>query len=135
MNNTSAKYIHPLELVAITDTWLNDEVIDQLISINEYNIFRNDRSYLARSWKRSLWVHVGLVIRPYRLPTQLSGLIYCVLYNPTVTPLQEQMDLIVSYIIDIILLTLLIRIVELSFSATLIMYIFAIYYLTTLLNR
>ena len=37
--------VHPMEFVAVTETWLNDEVVDQLIQVNKYNIFRNDRSH------------------------------------------------------------------------------------------
>ena len=37
--------IHPIEFIAVTETWLNDTVPEQLIYINNYNIFRNDRSY------------------------------------------------------------------------------------------
>ena len=131
--------MHPLELVAITETWLNDEVMDQLISINEYNIFRNDRSYMAE-----VDVPVPLSLPTYHLkeekilktqPLSACGSGYtaisssniiiwlnllCSIQHPPVYPLQEQMDLIVAYIIDKILLGLLIRIVGLSFSATLI---------------
>ena len=37
--------IHPIEFIAVTETWLKDTVPEQLIYINNYNIFRNDRSY------------------------------------------------------------------------------------------
>ena len=37
--------IHSIEFIAVTETLLNDTVPDQLIYKNNYNIFRNDRSY------------------------------------------------------------------------------------------
>ena len=96
--------IHPVEFVAITETWLNDEVINQLIFINRYDIFRNDRSYgrgggvcaffsadipskrredLENVAVECMWIW----LHSYRLPRQLSGLSCCVLYNPPDTPL------------------------------------------------
>ena len=100
--------IHPIEFIAGTETWLNDTVPEQLIYINNYNIFRNDRSYsrgggvcafistnipakrrmdrLENPSHECLW----LWLRPHSLPRHLTGLICCVLYNPPDTPVNEQ---------------------------------------------
>ena len=108
--------IHPIEFIAVTETWLNDTVPEQLIYINNYNIFRNDRSYsrgggvcasistnipakrrmdLENPSHECLW----LWLRPHRLPRYLTGLICCVLYNPPDTPVNEQKEL-TAYLID-----------------------------------
>ena len=104
--------IHSIEFIAVTETWLNDTVPDQLIYINNYNIFRNDRSYsrggvistnipakrrmgLENPSHECLWIW----LRPHRLPRHLTGLICCVLYNPPDTPVNEQKEL-TAYLID-----------------------------------
>ena len=108
--------IHPIEFIAVTETWLNDTVPEQLIYINNYNIFRNDRSYsrgggvcafistnipakrrmdLENPSHECLW----LWLRPHRPPRHLTGLICCVLYNPPDTPVNEQKEL-TAYLID-----------------------------------
>ena len=37
--------IYSIEFIAVTETWLKDTVPEQLIYINNYNTFRNDRPY------------------------------------------------------------------------------------------
>ena len=107
--------IHPIGFIAVTETWLNDTVPEQLIYINNYNIFRNDRSNsrgggvcafisanipakrmdLENPSHECLW----LWLRPHRLPRHLTGLICCVLYNPPDTPANEKKEL-TAYLID-----------------------------------
>ncbi len=35
---------NPMDLVAITESWLHKDIDDSLISISDYNIYRNDRT-------------------------------------------------------------------------------------------
>ena len=105
-----------MDFIAITESWLNDEIDDHLLSINGYTIYRKDRAHcrgggvcafvstdvpstrrldLDNSAFECLWVW----LRPHRLPRPLSGIICCVLYNPPDTHSQEQRDL-VSLIIE-----------------------------------
>ena len=105
-----------MEFVTVTETWLNDEVVNQLIQVNKYNIFRNDRSHVRgggvcafvctdipstrrKDLENPAFECLWLWMRPYRLPRQLTGLICCVLYNPPDTLVNEQMELS-SYIIQ-----------------------------------
>ena len=37
--------MYSIGFIAVTETWLKDTVPEQLIYINNYNIFRNDRPY------------------------------------------------------------------------------------------
>lgn len=104
------------DFVAITETWLNSSIDDNLISINDFIVYRKDRSHCRGggvgafvsscipSKRRSdlesdrfecLWVW----LRPHRLPRPLTGLLCCVVYNPPDTPAQDQDDLR-KYIIE-----------------------------------
>lgn len=108
--------IQPLEFVTITETWLNDEVLDQLIHINDYNTFRNDRSHgrgggvcafvstnipiiRRKDLENPVFECLWLWLRPYRLPRHLTGLICCVLYSPPDTLIHEQKELS-AYIVE-----------------------------------
>ena len=87
--------VNTVNLVAVTETWLNDDIEDNLVSIRGYNIFRRDRPhrrggevcvYLSEhihAKRRTdlesdnfecLW----LWLRPTRLPRPLSGIAVCV---------------------------------------------------------
>ena len=37
--------VNSVNLVAVTETWLNDDIEDNLVSIRGYNIFRRDRPH------------------------------------------------------------------------------------------
>ena len=108
--------MHPLEVVAITESWLTNEIIDELVLINGYNTFRKDRMHgrgggvcafvsadipckrrqdLEDPSFECMWVW----LRPVRLPRKISGLICAILYNPPDTPLSKQKDL-VKYMVD-----------------------------------
>ena len=43
MDELSPLNMHPLEVVAITESWLTNEIIDELVMIDGYNTFRKDR--------------------------------------------------------------------------------------------
>ena len=95
--------VHTVNLVAVTETWLNDDIEDNLVSISGYNIFRRDRPYrrgggvcvylsehihakrrtdLESDNFECLW----LWLRPTRLPRPLSGMAVCVVYHPPGLP-------------------------------------------------
>ena len=80
------------DLVAITESWLNNDIDNSLLSINGFNLFRKDRVFgrgggvcvylkddipckqrvdLENSHFECLW----LSLRPKRLPRPLSGIV------------------------------------------------------------
>ena len=98
--------VNTVNLVAVTETWLNDDIEDNLVSISGYNIFRRDRPYrrgggvcvylsehihakrqtaLESDNFECLW----LWLRPTRLPRPLSGIAVCVVYHPPGLPEHE----------------------------------------------
>ena len=107
---------HPLEVVAITESWLTNDIIDEMVLIDEYNTFRKDRMH-GRGGGVCAFVSVDIPckrrqdledpsfecmwvwLRPVRLPRKISGLICAILYNPPDTPQPEQKDL-VKYMVD-----------------------------------
>ena len=108
--------IYPLEFIAVTETWLTDTIPDQVIHMNNYNVFRNDRSHSRgggvcaftstsipakrrTDLENPLFECLWLWLRPYRLPRDLTGIICCVLYNPPDTPISDQQEL-TAYLID-----------------------------------
>ena len=44
------------DIVLVTETWLNDHVEDNFLSLPHYNIFRHDRQY-RRGGGVGLWIH------------------------------------------------------------------------------
>lgn len=98
--------VNTVNLVAVTETWLNDDIEDNLVSITGYNIFRKDRHYrrgggvcvylsehipakrrtdLESDNFECLW----LWLRPTRPPRPLSGIAVCVVYHPPGLPEHE----------------------------------------------
>ena len=90
-------------VVAVTESWLNIDIEDGLVSINGYNIFRKDRPsrrgggvwvYLPHGTyvKRRLDLEhenlecLWLWLRPTRLPRPLSGIAVCIVYHPLGLP-------------------------------------------------
>lgn len=41
---TALLSVNPVDLVAITEPWLNNDIQDSLLHINGFNLFRNDRT-------------------------------------------------------------------------------------------
>ena len=89
----------PFSFVAVTESWLNGDIEDHLLSIQGYNIYRRDRAF-GRGGGVCAFVADGIPtkhrfdlesasfealwrwLRPHRLPRPLSGILCCVLYNP-----------------------------------------------------
>ena len=97
-------------VVAVTESWLNSDIEDGLVSINGYNIFRKDRSsrrgggicvYLPQGTyaKRRLDLEhenlecLWLWLRPTRLPRPLSGIAVCIVYHPPGLPVENHRQL------------------------------------------
>ena len=99
-----------VDFVAITETWLNGDFEDHLLSICGYNIFWRDRvhsrgggvcGYLAQNIPcrhlldlenpnfECLWVW----LRPNRLPRPLSGIVVCMVYHPPGLPAEDHRSL------------------------------------------
>ena len=93
-------------VVAVTESWLNSDIEDGLVSINGYNIFRKDRPsrrgggicvYLPHGTyaKRRLDLEhenlecLWLWLRPTRLPRPLSGIAVCIIYHPPGLPVEN----------------------------------------------
>ena len=107
---------YPLDVVAITESWLTDDIIDELVLIDGYKTFRKDRVH-GRGGGVCAFVSADIPckrrqdledpsfecmwcwLRPVRLPRKISGLICAILYNPPDTPLPEQNNL-VKYMVD-----------------------------------
>jgi hypothetical protein len=106
----------PVDVVAITESWLYDQIDDSLVSIDGFNIFRKDR-VLGRGGGVCVYLREGipakrrydlekpdieclwLWIRPTRLPRPLSGIAVCVVYHPPGRTAQEHQYL-KQYLID-----------------------------------
>ena len=99
-----------VDIIAITESWLHDEISDDLIAVEGFKIYRNDRSHsrgggfcayipfnihcqrrhdLACSSFECIW----LWLRPKRLPRPLSGVAICLIYNPPASSVQDVRDL------------------------------------------
>ena len=107
---------YPLDVVAITESWLTDDIIYELVLIDGYKTFRKDRVH-GRGGGVCAFVSADIPckrgqdledpsfecmwfwLRPVRLPRKISGLICAILYNPPDTPLSEQNNL-VKYMVD-----------------------------------
>ena len=107
---------YPLDVVAITESWLTDDIIDELVLIDGYKTFRKDRVH-GRGGGVCAFVSADIpckrrqdledpsfecmwfCLRPVRLPRKISGLICAILYNPPDTPLPEQNNLF-KYMVD-----------------------------------
>ena len=100
----------PIDIIAITESWLHEHIDSSLLSINDYNLFRKDRAigrgggicaYIKKDIPcirrldlesenlECLW----LSIRPKRLPRPLSGIVICVVYHPPGLTISEHNDL------------------------------------------
>ncbi|PFX16746.1 hypothetical protein AWC38_SpisGene18968 [Stylophora pistillata] len=106
----------PVDLVAITESWLRSDIDDSLLSMSAFNLFRKDRVagrgggicvYLNNviPCKRRLDLEnpnfecLWLTLRPRRLPRPLSGIAICVVYHPPGRPAdshKEQNDYLIN---------------------------------------
>ena len=97
---------NPVDIIAVTETWFNEDIEDNLVSIYGYNLFRKDRPnrrgggvciYLSELFyakrrtdlERDDFECLWLWLRPTRLPRPLSGIAVCVIYHPPGLPEQE----------------------------------------------
>ena len=102
--------MHSMSLVAITETWVREDIDNELVSIFGCNMFHKDCScrrggricvYVSQdsSAKRRIDLEnsrfecLWLWLRPTCLPRPLSGIAICVLYHPPGQPVQEHRDL------------------------------------------
>lgn len=93
----------PVDLVAITESWLRNDIDDSLLSISAFNLFRKDRVagrgggicfYLNNvipckqrlDLENPIFECLWLTLRPKRLPRPLSGITICVVYHPPGRP-------------------------------------------------
>ncbi|XP_068707713.1 uncharacterized protein [Montipora foliosa] len=100
----------PVDLVAITESWLRSDIDDSLLSISAFNLFRKDRItgrgggicvYLNNviPCKRRLdsenpiFECLWLTLHPKRLPRRLSGMAVCVVYHPPGRPTESHKGL------------------------------------------
>ena len=100
----------PVDLVAITESWLRSDIDDSLLSISAFNLFRKDRIagrgggicvYLNNviPCKRRLdsenpiFECLWLTLHPKRLPRPLSGMAICVAYHPPGRPTESHKEL------------------------------------------
>ena len=107
---TALLVTNPVDIVAVTETWLHKDINDNLVSINGYSIHRNDRVsgrgggvcvYTSKSipcqrrteLESANFECIWLLIRPPRLPRPLTGIIVCVVCNPPDRSAQELRDL------------------------------------------
>jgi hypothetical protein len=106
----------PMDIIAITESWLNEDIDNNILSINGFNIHRNDRStgrgggvcaYISshipskrrQDLENSAYECMWVWLRPYRLPRPLSGIMLGLVYCPPDATAQKQNDL-VEYIIS-----------------------------------
>lgn len=100
----------PVDLVAITESWLRSDIDDTLLSMSAFNLFRKDRVagrgggicvYLNNviPCKQCLDLEnpnfecLWLTLRPRRLPRPLSGIAICVVYHPPCRPADSLKEL------------------------------------------
>ena len=102
--------INQVEVICITESWLNTSVVDSMISLSNFIQFRNDRTYSCGGGVciyikeeiycrrlehfedpaiESLW----LLLRPKRLPRSISALLLAVIYHTTSSGANENFEL------------------------------------------
>ena len=105
---------HPVDFVAVTESWLHADLPDSAVGIGGYEVHRKDRSgrrgggvaaFVSSSvpCKRlenmehpdfeCLWLN----LRPHRLPRSVTSIYFAVVYNPPNSPVQNDL---VSYLSD-----------------------------------
>ena len=108
----------PVDIIAITESWLHDDIYDDLIAVKGFKIYRNDRFDsrdggvcdcisvnipCQRRYDRecSSFECIWLWLHPKRLPRPLSGvsIAICLIYNPPASSAQDIRNLN-EYLID-----------------------------------
>ena len=107
---TGLIYIKPVDIVAVTESWLPNEIENRLLQLNNYNLFRKDRTtgrgggvcaYVKKDIPCIHWLNfeknrfecLWLCLRPRRLPRPLSGIVIAVIYHPPCLPVKEHDEL------------------------------------------
>ena len=93
-------------MLAVTESWLNDDIHDDLVSIRGYNLFRKDRSY-RRGGRICVYLSqdipvkrmidleshnfecMWLCLHPTRLPRPFSSIALPVQDHPPGLPVQD----------------------------------------------
>ncbi len=105
-----------IDIAAVSEIWLHSGIEDEVLSIPNYNLIRQDRTFgrgggvcafvsnsiLYKGWpglENPLYECLWLRLRPYRLPRKISSIVMGVLYSRPDKPAQEQRDL-VNYLIE-----------------------------------
>ncbi len=102
--------INHADIICITETWLSSAILDNVIALSNFNLFRNDRLgsigggvcahinsniYCRRLTEfesptiESLW----LLVRPKKLPRSVSVILLAVVYHSTVSRQSENAQL------------------------------------------
>ena len=88
--------LNSVDTICITETWLSPSIPDFNVSIPGYNLFRHDRAHttaggvcvyldeklpskLINSCVEDDVESIWLLIRPHRLPRQITSIILCVI--------------------------------------------------------
>ncbi len=104
-----------IDIAAVSETWLHSHIENEVLSIPNYNLIRQDRTFgrgggvcafvsnsiPCKRWpglENPLYECSWLRLRPYRLPRKISSIVMGVLYSRPDKPAQEQRDL-VNYLI------------------------------------
>ena len=107
---TGLIYTKPVDIVAVTESWLHNTIENRLLQLNDYNLFRKDRItgrgggvcvYVKKDIPCMRWSNLEndsveclwLYLRPKRLPRPLSGIVIAVIYHPPYLPVKEHDDL------------------------------------------
>ena len=102
--------VNDVDMICITETWLSSSIPDSLISLPNFVLFRNDRTFSSGGGVciyinnyitcrrledfenpsiESLW----LSVRPRRLPRSISIILLAVIYHSTSSDFNENSDL------------------------------------------
>ena len=107
---TGPIYTKPVDIIAVTESWLLNAIENRLFQLNNYNLFRKDRItgrgggiciYIKKNIPCMRWSKfendrlecLWLYLRPKRLPRPFSGIVIAVIYHPPCLPVKEHDDL------------------------------------------
>ena len=105
-----------IDIAAVSETWLHEGIENDILSIPNYNLVRQDRSvgrgggvcaFVSNSIPYKRWTDLEnplyeclwLSLRPHRLPRKISCIVMGILYSPPDKSAQDQRDTI-NYLIE-----------------------------------
>ena len=88
---------HPVDFVAVTESWLHADLPDSAVGIGGYDVHRKDRSGRLKNMEHPNFECLWLNLRPHRLPRSVTSIYFAVVYNPPNSPVQNDL---VSYVSD-----------------------------------